>query len=337
MLHKFYGFTAPNIILFSMSPRLFKKLLDSSNNDYKALYLLNKQFEELEKFLDSIPVEYVNIQDKRTYSKLKRLERDNPSDPSIAELRASLANAEMDIASFYLIEGERVSISELSKLIIIKLKEQLEKIRLFHNQIDLKGSLVSEDEDYYFNIPLYRLRAFNEAVLCDIFVKKFSSFFKKGSDPKGFWSQLDELVSGLSKYIPEHDESDSNEDLTEGSVKDVQDFVSDLDYTVLNNLFGEHSEEEYHKASLELHRIGLVGFTPFVQELFNEFKNVYNPTYVSKIFINRNSDLYKFYTMCKRALDSNLEPFSDLNASVSNLCCDETSKPSIEDLELEFE
>lgn len=331
MLHKFYGFTAPNIILFSMSPRLFKKLLDSSSGDYRCLYLLNKQFEELEKFLDSIPVEYVAIQDKRNYSKLKRLERDDPSNPMIEELRKSLSNSEMDVASFYLVNGERVEISDLSKSIIVKLKEQLDRIRLFHNQIDLKSNLVSEDEDYYFNIPLYRLRAFNESVLCDIFVKKFNSFFQTGSNPKEFWSQLGELVDGLSKYVPKEDETDTNEDLTENAVYEVESFVSDLDYSVLNNLFGEHSEEEYHNSSLELHKIGLVGFTPFVSELFNEFKNVYNPSYVSKIYINRNSDLFRFYTMCKRALDSNLELFSDLNPSKNKDVSDSSasSQPSV--------
>ena len=101
-------------------------------------------------------------------------------------------------------------------------------------------------------------------------------------------------------------------------------------------MFGEHSEEEYHKSSLELYKIGLVGFTPFVKELFKEFKNVYNPSYVSKIYINQGSALFRFYTMCKRALESDLELFADLNPSSVNKDNVETGSVGDELLELEI-
>lgn len=314
MLYKFYGFTAPNLILFSMSPKLYKKLLNSSSNDYEVLYLLNKQFDELENFLDSIPTEYVRIEDKRTYSKVRRLEKEDPSNPSLVELRKSLEGAEVNISSTYLINGERIEISELSKSILLQLKNELFKIKSFHSQIVLENNLVSETEDFYFNTPLYRFRSYSESTLCSIFNRNFVSYLQASSvnNLPEFWIKLEELVSGLSKYISNEDSKDLNVEITENSVNEVSSFVTDLDYKSLNSLFGEHTEKEYHEASLELHKIGLIGFTPFVSELFVEFKNVYSPTYVSKTYINKGTDLYKFYSICKRALDSNLELFEDL-------------------------
>lgn len=314
MLYKFYGFTATNLILFSMSPRLYKKLLDSSSKDYKTLYLLDKQFKELESFLDSIPTEYVDIKDKRTYSKLRRLEKEDPSNPAIVDLRNSLSNAEVDVSSVYMINGERVEISSLSKSILLEMKNQLNRIRSYHSQIKLEESLVSETEEFYFGVPLYRLRSYTERTLCSIFINNFINYIQTNSPNNlpEFWIKLEELINGLSKYVTDDDKGDVNLDLTETAVEDVKEFIDGLNYTALNSMFGEHSEKEYHESSLELHKIGLIGFTPFVNELFKEFYNTYSPSYVSKTYINKNTDLYKFYSMCKRGLDSNLELFENL-------------------------
>lgn len=314
MLYKFYGFTATNLILFSMSPRLYKKLLDSSNKDYKTLYLLDKQFKELESFLDSIPTEYVDIKDKRTYSKLRRLEKEDPSNPAIVDLRNSLSNAEVDVSSVYMINGERVEISSLSKSILLEMKNQLNRIRSYHSQIKLEESLVSETEEFYFGVPLYRLRSYTERTLCNIFINNFVNYIQTNSPNNlpEFWIKLEELVNGLSKYVTDDDKGDVNLDLTETAVEEVIEFIDGLNYKVLNAMFGEHSEKEYHESSLELHKIGLIGFTPFVNELFKEFYNTYSPSYVSKTYINKNTDLYRFYSMCKRGLDSNLELFESL-------------------------
>lgn len=314
MLYKFYGFTATNLILFSMSPRLYKKLLDSSNKDYKTLYLLDKQFKELESFLDSIPTEYVDIKDKRTYSKLRRLEKEDPSNPAIVDLRNSLSNAEVDVSSVYMINGERVEISSLSKSILLEMKNQLNRIRSYHSQIKLEESLVSETEEFYFGVPLYRLRSYTERTLCNIFINNFVNYIQTNSPNNlpEFWIKLEELVNGLSKYVTDDDKGDVNLDLTETAVEEVREFIDGLNYKVLNAMFGEHSEKEYHESSLELHKIGLIGFTPFVNELFKEFYNTYSPSYVSKTYINKNTDLYRFYSMCKRGLDSNLELFESL-------------------------
>lgn len=314
MLYKFYGFTATNLILFSMSPRLYKKLLDSSNKDYKTLYLLDKQFKELESFLDSIPTEYVDIKDKRTYSKLRRLEKEDPSNPAIVDLRNSLSNAEVDVSSVYMINGERVEISSLSKSILLEMKNQLNRIRSYHSQIKLEESLVSETEEFYFGVPLYRLRSYTERTLCNIFINNFVNYIQTNSPNNlpEFWIKLEELVNGLSKYVTDDDKGDVNLDLTETAVEEVIEFIDGLNYKVLNAMFGEHSEKEYHESSLELHKIGLIGFTPFVNELFKEFYNTYSPSYVSKTYINKSTDLYRFYSMCKRGLDSNLELFADL-------------------------
>ena len=315
MLYKFYGFTATNLILFSMSPRLYKKLLDSSSKDYKTLYLLDKQFKELESFLESIPTEYVDIKDKRTYSKLRRLEKEDPSNPAIVDLRNSLANAAVDISSVYMINGERVEISNLSKSILLEMKNQLNRVKSYHSQIKLEDSLVSETEEFYFNVPLYRLRSYTERTLCSIFNNNFVNFVQTNSTNNlpEFWNRLEELVNGLSKYVTnDEDKGDVNLDLTESSVEEVKEFIDGLNYKVLNLVFGEHSEKGYHEASLELHKIGLIGFTPFVNELFKEFYNTYSPSYVSKTYISKNTDLHRFYSMCKRGLDSNLELFESL-------------------------
>lgn len=314
MLYGFYGFTAPNLILFSMSPRLYSKLLDSSSTDYDLLYLLDKQFNELEKFLDSVRSEYVDPKDKRVNARIKRLEKEDPNNPEIAELKKSLENAKVDISYVYLVDGERIEISELSKLIIVELKNKLSVIRSFHSKIELKKNLVSDTEDLYFGLPLYRLRTYNLLYLCTLYLNSVKAFVTtKMVNGEDFWKRINSLVTGLSKYIPKsEDDSDLNVDLTGSSVDAVKSFVGGLDYKALNPLFGEFTEEDYYRSSIELHRIGLIGFTPFIGELFEEFKNVYNPSYVSKTYISRDSDLYDFYSLCLRATESNLEMFADL-------------------------
>lgn len=325
MLYKFYGFTATNLILFSVSPRLYKKLIDSSAKDYKTLYMLNKQFIELENFLESVPIEYVNISDKRNYSKLKRLEKEDPNNPIVSELKESLASAEYSVSSFHIVNGERIEISDLSKSIILEMKNRLNIIKSYHSRISLEENVTNEVEEFYFGVPLYRLRSYNERTLCNIFIRNFSSYILRNSNNNSqeFWLKLEELINGLSKYISNENSEDVNIDLSEGAVDDVKYYLDGLNYEALNLLFGEHSEEEYHKSSLELHKIGLIGFTPFINELFKEFYNTYSPSYESKTFINKDSDLFRFYQMCKRGLDSNLELFSELSPSNE---VDETNK-----------
>ena len=81
MLYKFYGFTAVNIILSGMTPRMYRSCLDGYSKDPLMLSVLKRQFEEIEKVITSVPNEYINPLDKRAYARLRRLEMEEPNNP----------------------------------------------------------------------------------------------------------------------------------------------------------------------------------------------------------------------------------------------------------------
>lgn len=303
MFYKFYGFTGINIILTGMSAKLYSKCLENLKDEPEILLSLSRQFDNINKVVSEIPDEYTDPQDKRMLARLRILEKSNPNDPKIEEIRNSLKSKPKDIAPFVYVNGERFEISDTAKAIILKLKESKSTIDRFNSFI--KVNRVSEKEVLFFNQPLYRLKNFSRARLTLI----TSSVVKSNSTRTGltedFWNYIERFISFVKQYSGEG--GITTEDLSKSVVTEVGDFVSKLDTDYLNILLGLNcTEEDYHKASIELYNIGLVGFTPFFNEFYREFLNSFKPNYSSDLRVSTSSDLYKFILDLERAVQSNL-------------------------------
>lgn len=304
MFHKFYGLTAVNIVLTNMPLKLYVRCIENLKNNPEILLSLSKQFDNIESFISSIPDEYVDPKDKRIVAKMRILEKSNPSDPKIEEMREYLKTRPRDIASFLYVNGERVEISDLSKSIILKLKSSRDSIKRYKEHIEINR--VSEKEVLFFNQPLYRLKNNSRNRL----VMLTSNLVKSQSSREGltddFWNYIGRFISFVNDHVS--DGESSVEDLSDYLIEDVTDFVSKLDYSYLNVLLSvDYSEVDYHNASIELFNVGLVGFTPFFKEFYREFKDSFKPSYKSDLKVSRGSALYGFVLDLQRAYDSNLK------------------------------
>jgi len=304
MFHKFYGFTGINIILTGMSAKLYVKCLENFKDEPEILLSLSKQFDNINKVVSEIPDEYTNPQDKRMLAKLRILEKSNPNDPKIEEIRNSLKDKPKDIAPFVYVNGERFEISDTTRAIILKLKERKLTIDRFNSFI--KVNRVSEKEVLFFNQPLYRLKNFSRARLTLLTSSVVKSHNTRTGLSADFWNYIERFISFVKQYSG--DGETTTEDLSKYLISDVGDFVSKLDSEYLNVLLGLNcTEEDYHKASIELYNIGLVGFTPFFKEFYREFLNSFKPNYSSDLKVSTSSDLYKFILDLDRAVQSNLK------------------------------
>ena len=84
-----------------------------------------------------------------------------------------------------------------------------------------------------------------------------------------FWQGIGMFIDSVQSYVNDSDENVFN--LSELAIDDVKQFVSKYDYHALNGALAlDANLEDYYNASLELHDIGLIGFTPFTSEMFDE-------------------------------------------------------------------
>lgn len=311
MFHKFYGLTGVNIVLSGMPAKLYVRCLENFKNEPEILALVAKQFEMIEEVVNSIPNEYSDPKDKRTFAKLRILEKNNPNDPQIQEIKEYLEGRPRDIAPFVYVNGERCEINEISKSIILYLKNHISTVVRFKNFININKSM--DKEVLFFNQPLYRLKNFSRARLSLLTSSVLKTYNSRTGLTDDFWNYVDRFVSGVSEYVS--DEQEQYENLSDDLLSDVSNFISKLDYSYFNQVLGLNAtEEDYHKTSLELYNIGLIGFTPFIKEMYSEFNNSFKPNYVSDLHISKSTDLYKFIVDLDRASKSNLKLGDPLTA-----------------------
>lgn len=303
MFHKFYGLTAVNIIMSGVSPKLFRRCLESSKKDPVVLALLLKQFENLQTKLSEIPNSYIEVKDKAAFARMIRLKKDNPNDPEIENIEKYLKDRPYNIAPFVIRDGEKYPISDLSKSIILYLKGKVNLMETYSNSISVEYTV--EKEVLYFNYPVQRLRGFSEGYLRLL----FKGFAKRHMTNTGlsdeFWSYIDKFIKEILGYV--NDSTEETLNLSDALIVDLDRFIQGLDIRYFNGILGTDATlEEYYESSLQLHDLGLVGFNPFIKEVYDEFKRTYNPVYFSDVFVRTDSDLYSFVTDLKRASDSNL-------------------------------
>lgn len=296
--------TAVNIILSDMTPKMYKSCLDAYYNDPLILTILKRQFDELENVLLSIPNVYTEIEDKRTYARLRSLEKSDPTNPSIPELKKALEGKPVEIADFLMIDKVRKPISDVSKSIIIKLKNSLNTIRNRKKFIQINYTV--DKEETFFGYNLYHLRSVTEGSLIYSVGRFLSRYEDRGSVGQEFWNEASRFVQAVLEHSDNSEENVYN--LSEPIVEEVKEFLDNFNEVTLNASLGiEATLEDYYKAALELHDIGLIGFTPFIKEVFDEFLNNYNPSYSSEFKIRTNSPIYHFAKELGRAISSNLK------------------------------
>lgn len=315
MFQKFYGLTAINLVMSSMPIKLYVNCVENLKNEKEVLTLFRKQLDSMETFLTNIPSEYKDIQAKRSYGKLNRLLRVQPDSPEIEELRKFLATQEVTIAHFVNVgTGEnmkRVDLSETSISILSYLKGKMDAVTRYKQYLNVTSEL--DKEVYFFNQPLYNLKMYQRPRLIRLLGVVLRTHSSKGNLTPQFWEFVDKFTSYVLEHVSE--EEDVSYDVSEDVVTEVDDFISNLGYDYFNLVLGKnYSEEEYHKASLELYEIGLIGFTPFVQEMYSEFKTSFKHNYEGELHVSKDSPLYKFVIDLRRALDSNLEIGEGLNS-----------------------
>lgn len=308
MFQKFYGLTALNLLMVGMPIKLYVECIDNLKNDKETLVLLREQFNSIGNFLDSIPSEYKDREAKRAFGKLNRLLKTEPNSPEIAELTNFLSKQEVYIAHFVDIgSGEnmrRVELSEVSIAILSYLKNKKEDLERYKKFLIINSEI--EKEVYFFNQPLYRLRNFSRARLLRLINTATKTYSVKGQPTEQFW----DFVKKFTDFIFEHvsdEEDDKADNLSEPILSDIDSFISQLDYKYFNLMLGvDFTLEQYHQASLELYEIGLIGFTPFINEMYKEFQTSFSPSYNSDLHVSKSSDIYGFCLDLRRALDSNL-------------------------------
>lgn len=321
MFQNFFGLTAVNIVMSNMPTKLFIDCVEQLKDDKATMTLLNMQFDKMEEFLNSIPTEYSNIEAKRAYGKMLRLKKVDPSNEQIKELESFLSKQEITVASFVDVgvgeNSKRIYLSELSKKIIVYLKSRQNSIARYRKYAITNSNV--EKEVIFFNAQLYSLRNFSRGRLIRL-LSNLQKTYNKGTPSVEFW----EFVKSFTDFILEHvNDSSVDESIDESSdtLAEVNDFINNITVDYLNTVLDvEYDLEDYHKASLELFNVGLVGFTPFVEELFNEFKKSFRHNYDNEVYVSTSSDIYKFTVELRRALDSNLvegDPVGELPNKIS--------------------
>lgn len=308
MFQKFYGLTALNLLLAGMPVKLYVRCVENLKEDKETLVLLREQLNSIDNFLDKIPSEYKDREAKRAFGKLNRLRRTDPNSPEIKELIEFLSKAEVYIAHFVDIgSGEnmkRVELSDVSIAILSYLKNKKSDIERYKKYLVVSSEI--EKEVYFFNQPLYRLKSYSRNRLMALLSLAIKTHSVKGKPTEQLWDFIDKFTSFVFENVGEND--DSVVDLSDSTLSEVDEFISRLDYNYFNLILGQNfTEEEYHKASLELYEIGLIGFTPFISEMYNEFRISFRRVYKNDLFISKSSDLYLFAVDLKRALDSNID------------------------------
>lgn len=307
MFQKFYGLTALNLVMVGMPIKLYVGCVENLKEDKETLLLLREQLNCISDFLDKIPSEYKDREAKRALGKLNKLNRTNPDSPEIKELIDFLSKQEVYVAHFVDIgSGEdmrRVELSEASIAILSYLKNKKADIDRYKKFLTINSEL--DKEVYFFNQPLYRLKYFSRERLVRLLSSAIKTHSVKGKPTEQLWDFMEKFTNFVFENSGEGE--DVTTDLSEPIVREIDDFITQLDYKYFNLILGtDFSEEDYHKASLELYDIGLIGFTPFISEMYDEFKTSFNHSYKNDLFVSKTSDLYLFAVDLKRTLDSNL-------------------------------
>lgn len=333
MMYKFYGLTAANIVFCNFSPNLYRRCLEYYISEPVVLAVLDKQFEEMIDFLEELPVDYLNIEDKKTRALILRKKKmlkgyedseqlSNDDLATIDSLKTEIVSLEKQlegkpkaIPRTLIIKGESHNLSEVSREIIGVLLNNIDMAKRYRSLISIQDS--DEVNEVFFNKPLYQLNKLKRPSLYYNLQTVLPSRNKKNDG--SHWKLIDSFTKCVFAKVS--DKSSSTENLMEKVIEETRRELINFDLAYLTdrlnsgrNLdnFLEVTLEDLYKASLELHDVGLRGFCPYVQELFQEFENNHVPAYKSEVNISKDSELYQFAVMLKRSLDSNLKFGEDL-------------------------
>lgn len=312
-----FGMTAT---MFMLSPygelksSVFKDFIKNLDNytNRNTLVVFKKDLSELIKFLENLPFQYENREDKITYAKLlaKKYKDDNEKEL----LEKSLEGKSKVLSPSFGISGSNLSkVSNEAKIIINKLLVRLNNAKRFESLINVSSTRNSDESA--LGEKVYRLKTKNRSQL----VRLFSDIYSQDLDSKLFLT-LQSDVKLLFSKLSDIDERDSEINTKSANIKKWlnrgDSVANSLDINYLNGLIGvELSEDDYFNLSKELNSYGLVGFSIYTPEFNKEFRKTFSESFAdTKIY--PNTDLYDFVLDLNKTLNSIQKFIQDVEEEV---------------------
>lgn len=290
MVGKFYGLTGVNLVLSKVNPIIFKKLIKSSDN--YTLGILKIELEHIRDFLDNVPMIYESPEARRAEAILKAGRYNSEEEKE--QYEKILENSNKIISTLMMSKSSLNKLSDCSYDIIKELSSRRSMIDFYLNNLShLDGSDV-----VVFGTKLFVLKTFK---LSSLFYKICRMYDSSPASIEKLKVQLDTL----EKYILHNDTFEESEELLIDNMETMSRIVNDIGVNYFNDLFQkEYNLEDYHKSSLELVDVGLVGFSPFSDKFFEDFSNTVIKGINENIQIKEDDALYKVYELLKDVVDN---------------------------------
>jgi hypothetical protein len=305
VIGKFFGLSAVTLSLSTVNPITFPKLVESLDtaSDRVLLTVLKKDLEELIKFLEGLPAVYEVPELNRISAMLNH--KRYSSEEERQEMEKKLEGHAKVLSR--VVGGSSVNkLSDGAYKIIEILYSRLNMIKYFYNNIHYSDS---NSGVTVLNEKLYLLRESNIWRIENAFYKKFNELNKsyKGRNNKNrkeVVNKLREDYKILETYLTDQEVSYNIPKIKE-SVTQLEEVVKYMNIDYFNSLLEmELTEEQYFSITLELHECGLVGFSIYTEQLFEQFRQTASMSGSSDLFIYKETALYEFSKFIKKILET---------------------------------
>lgn len=296
--------SAMMIALSPLSPITFKKLVSCCDTPTNRIYLINfkKDAEMLKESLDKITKLYSTPEARRASVMISRGKYSSEEEKK--ELEEILANSDLSVSEIQNVNGKNVKISTEARVLLsyLSTKEFRDSLDRIINSIKIskEGSGV-----VVLGNRLHSLihRSNENSILYNVSRMFNSKRFKKSD-----LEILEREVNILTEYVKE--DGPSEQSLNEYSelselMLTLQDFIPTPDY-LNKNIFIDYplTIDRMYELSKELFNLGVVGFTPFSEQFFEEFRSSVSYATEVDLSIYPGTALFNVYQDLKEVLNS---------------------------------
>lgn len=295
--------SAMMVTLSPLSFITFKKLVSCCDTPTNRVYLINfnEDCNRLKQSLDNVTKLYGTPEARRANIMLSR--NKYGSEEEKKELEEILNNSELTVAEIQSVNGTNVKISKNAQVLLTYLlsREFTDKLDKFMSCIKISKNTSGVS---VFGTRLHSLiHRTNESSIYYNISKTFNSkrFNKKDLEI------LEREVGVLSEYIKTKDDVSDSKVYSKLSdlIANLNDFVPTPDY-LNDRIFSSNplTVDEMYELSKELFKIGVVGFTPFAKDFFDEFSG--NVSYVTGVDLSivEGTPLFEVYQDLLECLNS---------------------------------
>jgi len=304
-MYGFFGMTSTMISISpicDMRPVRFKgmlKYLDTSANR-ELLLVLKKDFQELIKFLEGLPVQYKGRDERIAYAKL--VTKKYNSEEEKIKLEESLKGKEKALSP--VLENslnKKAKISDEAYKVINYLFNRLDKIKKLDSCIEISD--VNHSDEMAFGQRLYLLKNRSK----DQLTRLFSQIYK-GNLNNSLLENLIKDLNLLTSKLELEDGGLENKEIADINFSDWKrtgtEFVNFLTIENINNVLELNlNEDGYFVLSKELYDLGLVGFSVYSKNFNDQFLEVISESYTTTT-IKEGTDLYDFTLDLRETVDS---------------------------------